>query len=117
DFSLDDPTVPVGLPGHFSVRGDWFLAVAGGSRSGRLAERALDLLNSRRANYTRLKQGLGLPTRHLFSAELRTSLVTLDYSSGDKELTDSSQESSQSLNAGVDKEPTSYRRKRRVWND
>ena len=78
-FSPDDPVVPVGLPGNFSVRGDWFLAVAGGSRSGRLADRAIDLLSSRRANFTRLKQGLGLPTRRLVTEELRTCLVTLDY--------------------------------------
>ncbi|HEV2800588.1 MAG TPA: ATPase domain-containing protein [Pyrinomonadaceae bacterium] len=85
NFSYDDPVVPVSLPGHFSIRGDWFLAVAGGSRSGRLADRALDLLSSRRANYTRLKRGLGLPTRNLHDPllglsdpELRTSLLTLD---------------------------------------
>jgi KaiC/GvpD/RAD55 family RecA-like ATPase len=81
DFSIDDPVVPVGLPGHFSVRGDWFLTVAGGSRSERLADRAMDLLSSRRANYTRLKQGLGLPTRLLVFDQLRTCLVTLDYGS------------------------------------
>jgi hypothetical protein len=58
-------TVPVGLPGHFSVRGDWFLAVASASRSSRLADRALDLLSSRRANFVRMQSGLGLPTRDL----------------------------------------------------
>jgi len=51
------------LPGHFAVRGDWSLAVSGGSRSVRQAERALDLLSSRRANVTRLQMGVGLPTR------------------------------------------------------
>jgi KaiC/GvpD/RAD55 family RecA-like ATPase len=78
DFSPNDPAVPVGLPGHFSVRGDWFLAVAGGSRSERLADRALDLLSSRRANLTRLEQGLGLPTRDVIAEtqerKLRTGL-------------------------------------------
>jgi hypothetical protein len=58
--------VPVGLPGHFSIRGDWFLAVAAHSRSWRLADRALDLLSSRRANYSRLQSGIGLPTRDIF---------------------------------------------------
>lgn len=84
-LSFEEPVVPVSLPGHFSVRGDWFLAVAGGSRSGRLADRALDLLSSRRANYSRLEKGLGLPTRVLYDpergleeTELRTNLLTLD---------------------------------------
>lgn len=95
NLTFDDPLVPVGLPGHFSVRGDWFLAVVGGSRSGRLADRALDLLSSRRANYTRLKKGLGLPTRILDDlerkdggAELSTSIITLD--SGSREAAGSS---------------------------
>ena len=72
--------VPVRLPGHFSVRADWFLAVGGGSRSSRLADHALDLLSSRRSNVTRLQEGIGLPTRTLFdtdasSSRLRTRLV------------------------------------------
>jgi len=58
-----DPLVPVGLPGSYSVRGDWFLAVAKGSRSPLLADRAMDLLSSRLSNMTRLQYGLGLPTR------------------------------------------------------
>ena len=58
-----EPLMPVRLPGHFAVRGDWSLAVSGGSRSVRQAERALDLLSSRRANVTRLQVGVGLPTR------------------------------------------------------
>jgi hypothetical protein len=66
--------VPVGLPGHFSIRGDWFLAVAAGSRSDRLADRALDLLSSRRANWRRLEEGLGLPTRDLGEGYLPTPL-------------------------------------------
>jgi KaiC/GvpD/RAD55 family RecA-like ATPase len=53
------------LPGHFSTRGDWFLAVARGSRSSRLGDLALDLLCSTRGNMRRLLVGLGLPTRHL----------------------------------------------------
>jgi len=69
---------PVRLPGHFSVRAGWFLAVAKGSRSRRLAERALDLLSSRRANRTRLHMGLGLPTRDILegptAGHIRTAL-------------------------------------------
>ena len=70
------------LPGHFSTRGDWFLAVAEGSRSSVLADRALDLLSSMRANFARLRLGLGLPTRHITSRQnmraMRTALTTLD---------------------------------------
>jgi len=74
---------PVRLPGHFSVRGDWFLAVAGGSRSSRLADHALDLLSSQRANVTRLQEGIGLPTRRLFNkseegSHLRTRLISAE---------------------------------------
>ena len=78
DASPSDPEIPVGLPGHFSIRGDWFLAVAGSSRSGRLADRALDLLSSRRANHNRLEQGLGLPTRKITEKGLHTGLYTTD---------------------------------------
>jgi len=63
EIATRDPLVAVRLPGHFAVRGDWSLAVSGGSRSVRQAERALDLLSSRRANVTRLQMGVGLPTR------------------------------------------------------
>jgi hypothetical protein len=58
-----DPLVPLGLPGKYSVRGDWFLAVADGSRSRRLAELTMDILCSRRGNIERLQRGLGLPVR------------------------------------------------------
>ena len=71
--------VPMRLPGHFSVRGDWYLAVAQGSRSNRLADLALDMLTSRKANRTRLHGGLGLPTRDLAEGRnahfLRTRLT------------------------------------------
>lgn len=63
EIAAREPLVAVRLPGHFAVRGDWSLAVSGGSRSERQAERALDLLGSRRANVTRLQMGVGLPTR------------------------------------------------------
>jgi hypothetical protein len=79
--------VAVRLPGHFSVRGDWFLAAAGGSRSGRLAHRAFDLLSSRRANVKRLQLGLGLPVRKIVSGDddfehVRTRLISTDYDTG-----------------------------------
>ncbi|MBV9924344.1 MAG: hypothetical protein JOZ96_04820 [Acidobacteria bacterium] len=75
------------LPGHFSVRGDWFLSVAGGSRSGRLAHRAFDLLSSRRANIKRLQLGLGLPVRRIVDDDddlinVRTRLVSTDQTTG-----------------------------------
>lgn len=57
--------VPVRFPGHFSVRSGWYLAVASASRSYRLADRAMDILSSRRANRSRLHRGLGLPTRDI----------------------------------------------------
>jgi KaiC/GvpD/RAD55 family RecA-like ATPase len=61
--------IPARLPGWFAVRGDWDLAIAKGSLSTRLGERALDLLSSRRANVERLRQGLGLPTRDIMPQE------------------------------------------------
>lgn len=77
-----------GLPGHFSARGDWFLAIARGSRSPRLGERVIDLLCSRRGNIHRLQSGTGLPVRMLANdprddryqrVEFRTALPhTLD---------------------------------------
>jgi KaiC/GvpD/RAD55 family RecA-like ATPase len=72
-----DIYVPSGLPGTFSVRGDWFLAVARGSRSYQMADRALDLLTSRRGNVVRLQTGLALPVkscREEGHVELWTSL-------------------------------------------
>jgi len=81
-LAVNEIVVAKRLPGHYSVRGDWFLAVARGSRSGRLADRALDILSSRRANLSRLQLGLGLPTRDLIEEtqyqELRTKLVLRD---------------------------------------
>lgn len=70
------------LPGAFTTRGDWFLAVATGSRSNRLGNRILDLLCSTRANANRLREGIGLPTRRLLrnpqrdANRLRTALRT-----------------------------------------
>ena len=74
EFDTNDPLLPLRLPGHFSVRGDWFLAVQEGSRSDRLADQALDLLSSRRANIARLQHGLGLPTR-VTVADLRDDSI------------------------------------------
>ncbi|MFO0976941.1 MAG: ATPase domain-containing protein [Planctomycetaceae bacterium] len=51
------------LPGTRITRGDWFLSIARGSRSILMGERAIDLLTSRRANITRLQNGIGLPVR------------------------------------------------------
>ncbi len=62
-------TVATGLPGSFSTRGDWFLGVAHESRSWRLADRALDFLSSRRANFERMQLGIGLPTRGIEDKE------------------------------------------------
>jgi KaiC/GvpD/RAD55 family RecA-like ATPase len=80
DGTLSQKT-PVRLPGHFSVRGDWFLAVAKGSRSHHLADRALDLLTSRRGNRTRMHLGVGLPTRDILAGPnielIRTRLFRL----------------------------------------
>lgn len=76
EISAKEPMVAVRLPGHFSVRGDWFLAVSASSRSIRQGERALDLLNSRRSNVTRLELGIGLPTRASKLTRLRTKLIS-----------------------------------------
>lgn len=79
DIVASEPLVAVRLPGHFSVRGDWSLALSGSSRSIRQGERALDLLSSRRANICRLQLGIGLPTRFSkdkSSESLRTRLIS-----------------------------------------
>jgi KaiC/GvpD/RAD55 family RecA-like ATPase len=68
--------IAVGLPGHFSTRGDWFLGVARGSKSALLADRVLDIFSSRRNNFTRLYTGLGLPTRKLGEDNERRAFLT-----------------------------------------
>jgi KaiC/GvpD/RAD55 family RecA-like ATPase len=79
----EEPALPVRLPGYFSTRGDWYLAMAAGSRSYRLGTRALDLLNSRRSNITRLQYGLGLPVRDVMDPagfeRFRTKLSYVNY--------------------------------------
>jgi hypothetical protein len=78
----EEPALPVRLPGYFATRGDWYLAMAAGSRSYRLGTRALDLLNSRRANINRLQNGLGLPVRDIADPQsferFRTKLSYVD---------------------------------------
>ena len=53
--------------GRFSVRGDWFLSFAAGSRSRLLAFSAIDKLTTRRMNLQRLRDGVGLPVRYFES--------------------------------------------------
>jgi hypothetical protein len=52
---------PLRVPGKFCIRGDWYLAVANGSRSMRLAESAMAKLLSESMNRKRLREGIGLP--------------------------------------------------------
>lgn len=66
-----DSLTPCRLPGMFSVRSDWSLAVARGSRSQRLGHLAIDLLTSARASEARLRHGLGLPLSPDAASELR----------------------------------------------
>lgn len=60
---FDEQLTPIRLPGWFTTRGDWDMAVSRGSRSRRLGERAIDILTSRRAQISRMQQGIGLPVR------------------------------------------------------
>lgn len=80
NLSQSSLMIPVGLPGHYSVRGDWFLAIAQGSRSPRQAEWAIDVLCSREQNCRRLELGDGLPTRRI--GDLWTPLYTHDEEHG-----------------------------------
>lgn len=59
------------IPGKFCVRGDWYLAVAKGSRSMRLAESAMAKLLSESMNRKRLRDGIGLP---VLSSSVKDSL-------------------------------------------
>ena len=71
---------PLRLPGAFSTRGDWSLAIARGSRSQLLGCRAIDLLNSRQLSTVRLRAGLGLPVRDIVTdAEARHEETALSY--------------------------------------
>lgn len=75
---IHDSVVATRMPGHFTTRGDWFLGSPKSSRSKLLAQHAIDLMCSRRANLTRLQQGLGLPVRDILGDtqcdKLRTAL-------------------------------------------
>jgi KaiC/GvpD/RAD55 family RecA-like ATPase len=87
--TIDDPLLPVRMPGRFSVRGDWFLAIAAGSRSKLLGERAIDILSTRKANLERLKRGIGLPTRDCgnedgIAATLNETRTRLQIRKGDR---------------------------------
>jgi len=73
-FSPSDPPVAAQLPGKYSVRGDWFLAVSRNSRSLQLAHRAIDVLSTRRANFNRMQMGVGLPARDIRPMEVGVSL-------------------------------------------
>jgi KaiC/GvpD/RAD55 family RecA-like ATPase len=79
NWDAQNPLIPVRLPGHYSVRGDWFLTVADGSQSSHLAKSALDLLSSVRSNMTRMQHGMGLPTRTVYNLDFqRTQLYTIE---------------------------------------
>lgn len=56
-----DPFLPMGLPGVFSTRGDWYLAILRSSRSHYLGELAIDQLSRSKAVSARMQSGLGLP--------------------------------------------------------
>lgn len=74
--------VPLSLPGNHSVRGDWHLAAAAGSRSEILAHRTFDSLSSRRNNLLRMQDGLGLPVRDILPdvciGDLPTAMACID---------------------------------------
>lgn len=74
--SIHDSLSAVSLPGYYTTRGDWFLGTAKSSRSKLLAQNAIDLLSSRRANITRLQHGLGLPVRDIVPEKTCSSFRT-----------------------------------------
>lgn len=77
------------LPGYYSTRGDWFLAMAHGSRSYLLGQRALDLLSGRKLSLLRLQDGLGLPCRDILPdshiGELKTAVWRVHSQTGLRE--------------------------------
>jgi hypothetical protein len=80
--------VPIRLPGRYTTRGDWFMAVARGSQSLRVAYDALDVLCSSRGNFDRLQRGIGLPVRKMpQESHIRTALATISGSSGFPSMT------------------------------
>jgi hypothetical protein len=71
------------LPGYYTTRGDWFMAVAKGSQSLRVAYDALDILCSSRGSFDRLQRGIGLPVRQMPEQDhIRTALATIHGPSG-----------------------------------
>lgn len=63
------------LPGHYSTRGDWFLGVARGSRSMKVALDAIGHLSSNRGRFDRLQAGVGLPPAKFIEEDyVRTAL-------------------------------------------
>lgn len=74
------------LPGSFATRGDWFLAVAKGSRSRLLGQRAIDLLSSRRLGLLRTQDGLGLPVRDILPdskiGQMKSAITQTDPTTG-----------------------------------
>jgi hypothetical protein len=90
ESDLAEPLVLLGLPGSYSVRGDWFLGIVRGSRSRRLGDRIIDLLCNRRGNIVRLQAGMGLPVRDVEGrekGELWTPLLKWDASNKHKSVT------------------------------
>jgi len=76
----DSPQCVLRLPGSFTTRGDWSLAVAEGSRSQLLARNALNLLSTRLLNLLRLQDGVGLPVRDILPpAEIGNLPTSLTY--------------------------------------
>ncbi|AIE86405.1 RAD55 family ATPase [Fimbriimonas ginsengisoli] len=65
NFDPNDPMVPMALPGYFSARGDWHLAVLASSRSIYLGELAIHELSRSKAATIRLQTGVGLPMYNL----------------------------------------------------
>jgi hypothetical protein len=64
-FEPENPIVPLALPGSFSNRGDWQLAVLASSRSRYLGELAIAELSRLNEALIRLKSGVGLPMLRL----------------------------------------------------
>jgi len=60
-YDPNNPWLPVRLPGCFSTRGDWYLAVLSSSRSRFLGEIAIGELSRPKASMVRMQSGIGLP--------------------------------------------------------
>jgi hypothetical protein len=73
----NEKLAPLRLPGKFSVRGDWHIGVANGSRSLLLAQTAIDKLVSDSMNRKRLRDGVGLPVINTPGIERVESALTV----------------------------------------